>query len=71
MEDLVYCEEEPTGERWDPLGAPNENTKEIQSINYPERDRCECSYWYFTHLFYIIIRKKLPIVILVCYLPKN
>ncbi|KAF5276698.1 hypothetical protein FQA39_LY06502 [Lamprigera yunnana] len=48
MEELI-CDEEPTGERWDPLGAPNDNDKEIsKTYNFSEKDRCECSYCMYT-----------------------
>ncbi|KAB0801414.1 hypothetical protein PPYR_05768 [Photinus pyralis] len=44
MEDVIPGDEEPTGERWDPLGAPNDNEKDATNFGYLERERCDCSY---------------------------
>ncbi|KAK4871646.1 hypothetical protein RN001_015770 [Aquatica leii] len=44
MEELITYDDEPTGERWDPLGAPNDYDKEHTNFNYSEKERCECSY---------------------------
>lgn len=47
MDDLisseVSSEEQPTGERWDPLGAPNEGDAELDSNNFD--DDCCSSHW--------------------------
>mgnify|MGYP005985259711 CR=1 FL=1 len=33
-------EEQPTGERWDPLGAPNDD-EESKNVDRPENDYCD------------------------------
>lgn len=34
MDDLFSCEEpQPTGQRWDPLGAPNDSEEEERRFN--------------------------------------
>lgn len=45
MEELITSEEEPTGERWDPLGAPNDNGEESSSSQIVEHECCEHSTW--------------------------
>lgn len=50
MEDLALSEnsveEQPTGKRWDPLGAPNDQNEEIYSTKSTEHDCCDRTHWY-------------------------
>lgn len=50
MEDLVFSEnsseEQPTGKRWDPLGAPNDQNEETYSIKSIDHDCCDRIHWY-------------------------
>lgn len=49
MEDFisseVSSEEQPTGERWDPLGAPNDQDEETCSLKLGELDNCDHNHW--------------------------
>lgn len=39
-------EDRPTGERWDPLGAPNDQDEETSSVKASEHDCCDRAHWY-------------------------
>lgn len=41
----VSSEEQPTGERWDPLGAPNDQDEEASSMKMMEHDYCDHNHW--------------------------
>lgn len=39
-------DDRPTGERWDPLGAPNDQDEETSSVKTSEHDCCDRAHWY-------------------------
>lgn len=49
MEEYIHSEisseDQPTGERWDPLGAPNDQDEETSSVRTSEHDCCDRAYW--------------------------
>lgn len=44
MEDL-QLDIQPEGERWDPLGAPNDH-EEDEASNKHQHDSFDCTHWY-------------------------